>query len=531
MPLIGGSVNEKTDYILARNKILPIFRQKIYERLELYPFEHQAAWQLLTDGKILTSEIAAENDPSSIIIRLEDKTLQRRKIIARPDGIARFVSDLGSFKIGKSLGSAIWMSSFAIVPTARVVLVGLEYDTCAPEFEYLSEILLSARGFNLKPTTYQNRPRDGKMWIDLDNGVRYEARSWERKESLKGKEVDAYVYAEAYQLPGLECLTSVKQNLDARRGFAVFPTTPDKPWVVTLHQLGHDPSEPDWDCICGIPRSANPFTYDPDAEKRDQKIMTRERYGIHYRGQIGEFVGSVFGYQQGQRRFTTISHPFLWKDPFGGETRENCVIPSNWEVVGATDSGTFYSTLIVAFDPEGNAYVLDEFTNYRYTAMQIEIDDKTSIPSWARRVRQGLARWKCPSTLLTDRQNQMKQELRRYGLHLRSIKDTRETRVEIAREYFQHGRIFFAPWLEILPVEIEKAAWPDDFDRNRVERRRRDDHTLDCLEHILSQRPQGDAVREKGQFRRRFIDEQLALIRQGRSRRPFEEKTDPHGLI
>src|SRR3990167_11379644 len=95
----------------------------------------------------------------------------------------------------------------------------------------------------LKADSLQNRPRDGKMWMDLANGCRFEARSWERKDTLKGKEIDLYLYCEAYQLPGLECFTDFSQNLRARDGYAVFATTPDRPWVKELHDRSHSGEE------------------------------------------------------------------------------------------------------------------------------------------------------------------------------------------------------------------------------------------------------------------------------------------------
>jgi len=340
---------------------------------------------------------------------------------------------------------------------------------------------------------------------------------------MKGKERDAYIFSEAYMLPGLEVLTSNKQNLDARRGYAIFPTTPDRPWIVEVHKLGHDPTEPDWECFCGVPRSVNPYTYDPDAAQRDRRTMTKEKYQIHYGGMIGEYVGSVFGYQKGQNVFTTATHPHLWKNPELPATISNLKIPPTWEVLGATDSGTFYTALLVGFDEYGQAFVLEELANYRYIVGELEILDDVTIPTWARRVVGATRRYHASKYLWTDRQNQMKRELRRYGLFLRSVRDNRETRTEITREYFRKKRIFLAPWLQNLPIELEQAQWPEGFDRNRVERRRRNDHGLDCLEHILLQRPVGYRPEHRLQYRR-FIDDELGRMRKNRP------QGDPHGL-
>ena len=430
-------------------------------------------------------------DPEGDLVRLPDGSAQRFMVAPRPEGRARFVADLGAFKVGKSFGSGLWASGFACLPNRRISLVGLEYDICEPEFSYIIENLLSERGMGMKAKHVTNRPRSGDMFLELENGTRYEARSWERKDSLKGKEIDAYVYCEAYQLPGMECFTGFSQNLRARRGFAVFPTTPDRPWVKTLHELGHG-ADPEFACVCSVGAEANPFTYDAKAKERDRSLMTREKYAIHYEGKLGDFVGRVFNYQRGERAFSAGSHPELFD---GGDRRENLRIPDGWEVVGGADTGTFYSAGLVAFSPEGDAFVLEEFPNYRYVAGAAERDESLTIPEWAGRVVAATALVGGNSAYWADANSQFKRELVNYGISLLPNKHTRETRTEVAREYFQHHRIYLAPWLEVLPFELENASWPEETTAaGRFERVKDRDHTLDWLEHILSRRPLGPGV-------------------------------------
>jgi hypothetical protein len=391
------------------------------------------------------------------------------------------------------MGAGLWATGFAAVPDARVQLVGLEYDICAPEFDYICEALLSANGLGLKAASLQNRPRDGKMWLDLENGARYEARSWERKDSLKGKEIDAYIYCEAYQLPGIECFTSFSQNLRARRGYAVFATTPDRPWVKLLHELGHG-SDPEWHCTCGIDAAVNPHTYDAKARERDRSLMTREKYAIHYGGQLGDFVGRVFQYQRGQVQFTADTHPLLFR---GGRERAHLHIPDGWEIVHGADTGTYYTALTVAFSPTGEAFVLDEYPNYRYVAGSPERDEAITIPQWARGVSANLV-GKRPN-FWADPNSQFKAELRNYGLNLMPARVPVEARTEITREYFQNGRIWLAPWLQILPFELENAQWPEEASSTGKFQRVKDrDHTLDCLEHVLARRPSGKITAPSG---------------------------------
>jgi hypothetical protein len=357
---------------------------------------------------------------------------------------------------------------------------------CEPEFNYLVEFLLDR--LELPKKSLVNRPRQGDMFLELTNGARFEAKSWERKESLKGKENDAYIYCEAYQLPGIECFTSFSQNLRARRGYAYFATTPDRPWIKQLHELGHG-ADPEWHCTCSVGAEANPYTFDAVAKVRDEKLMTREKFAIHYGGQLGDFVGRVFPFARGQRVFTAQTHPALFR---GGDQRDNLYIPDGWIIENGVDTGTHYGAVSVAFSPEGEAFVIDEFPNYRYVAGDIERDESISIPRWASGVRRRIESLGGRANFWADPNSQFKSELRHYGVALMPASHPVEARTEIAREYFEHGRIWFAPWVVELPFEIENAAWPEEASLTGKFARVKDrDHLLDCLEHVLARRPYG----------------------------------------
>ena len=468
----------------TRDAIISAFRERVCLRMGVAPFLHQRQVWAASDGLELTGELTDDPSEGLAVCIDRDSPFVYAKYQPREGGRARFLSDLGAFKIGKSYGAALWASGFAAVPGSKVSLVGLEYDICEPEFSYIVEFLLSQRGMGLKADSLQNRPRDGKMWLDLSNGSRYEARSWERKDTLKGKENDAYIYCEAYQLPGIECFTGFSQNLRARRGYAYFATTPDRPWIKMLHELGHG-ADPEWHCTCSVAADVNPWTFDPVAKVRDKKLMTSEKYEIHYNGQMGDFVGRVFNYSRGQKMFTEASHPHLFRDG-------HLVVPSNWEIVGAADTGTFYTALLVAFDPNGDAFVLQEFPNYRYMAGAPERDEQLTVPSWSRHVVHESLRLGGRSSFWADMNSQFKGELRNYGMTLLPAKVPVEARTEITREYFEHNHVYLAPWLDILPFELENASWPEEASMSGKFARVKDrDHTLDCLEHILARRPFG----------------------------------------
>jgi hypothetical protein len=470
--------------VATRDEIISLFREQVCTRMEVAPFLHQRQVWAASDGYELTG---LENE-HGLSVRLESGDVIRAGYQRRGAGRARFLADLGAFKIGKSYGAALWASGFAAVPGAVVNLVGLEYDICEPEFTYLAEFLLSSTGMGLKADSFQNRPRDGKMYMDLPNGAKFVARSWERKDSLKGKEIDAYIYCEAYQLPGIECFTSFSQNLRARRGYAYFATTPDRPWIKLLHELGHG-ADPEWHCTCSIPADANPYTFDATSKTRDKKLMTTEKFLIHYEGQMGDFVGRVFNYSKGQRTFDASTHPELFR---GGTGREHLHIPEGWEIVNGADTGSYYTAVTIAFDPQGTAYILDEFPNYRYVAGSPERDESLSIPRWARAVVNRVTALRGRPNFWADANSQFKGELRNYGINLMPDRAGKETRTEIAREYFEHNRILLAPWLDVLPFEIENAAWPEEASMSgKFERVKDRDHSLDCVEHILGKRPFG----------------------------------------
>ena len=484
-----------------RDQLITAFRYKLAEQYGVVPFPHQAAWWAASDGAVLLDVEVEEGQGMGV--RVGPDEVRYRALAPREGGRARVIADLGAFKIGKSFSSALWVAAFACVPNARVQLVGLEYDICAPEFEYLLEFLCSDRGMGIKPESVQNRPRDGRMWLEFENGARFEAKSWERKDTMKGKEIDCYLYCEAYMLPGLECYTSFSQNLRARNGYAVFATTPDRPWVNDIHNAAHSglPEFRAWHCTCSVHSSQNPFTFDKGAMERDKSLMTREKFAIHYEGKLGDFVGRVYGYQRGERTFSPLTHPYLF------DAQGKFVKPDGWEVVGGVDTGTYTSAVIVVFSPEGEAFVVHEQPNYSYVASVPERDETLTIPTWARELELKMAELGGRNFYWADPNSQFKRELVNYGIHLEGNKMPLEARTEIAREYFQNGRIWLAQGLKILPFELENACWPESVTAaGKFQRVKDRDHTLDPLEHILSRRPKGRWIQE-GAGTGRWIDD------------------------
>lgn len=202
-------------------------------------------------------------------------------------------------------------------------------------------------------------------------------------------------------------------------------------------------------------------------------------------------------------------------------------LPPGWKFYMAADTGTYMSAVFIAFPPDSmDAFVLEEFPNYRYVGGEIELLGY-SIPEWARDVVECWRRYVPGKTKLKglcDENSQFKHELRNYDIHLRGNPIKLETRVEISREYFQNQRIHLAPWLAVLPYELEHAVWPDDTNSaGRFERLKEQDHSLDGVEHILSQRPRNKAITKQKQesFTERFLRENRWADRLG-------PRNDPH---
>lgn len=326
------------DPFLRRNAIIAAFRRKVYAHHDIIWYPHQAEWQLASEGftlqpcaptdPILTTYVLIPDDQLAVgetvvaTKRINDQpcSIVTRAVAPRLGGVAHHLIDLAGYKGGKSYGGALWLSGFAAIP-GKINIVGLEYSTSEPEFEYLTTFLLSES--NGRPPIFKratkllNDRRQGRMLLELPTGASFEVKSWERKEALKGKKILCYYYAEAYQLPGFECYTTVAQNLRELRGFACFTTTPDKPWVGALHDLGHG-HDPDWHCTCEVDSRCNPYTFDQRARDRDDPekngIMTRERFAIAWEGKLGHFVGRVYDVNRSARTFSPLTFPEMWSE-------------------------------------------------------------------------------------------------------------------------------------------------------------------------------------------------------------------------
>jgi hypothetical protein len=205
------------------------------------------------------------------------------------------------------------------------------------------------------------------------------------------------------------------------------------------------------------------------------------------------------------------------------------ILPDGWPLLCAVDTGAYMSALLVTVAPDPpTAFALYECPNYRYVGGEIELlglsnaDWAQTVVSAYNHLRKKTGRVHC----WVDMNSQFKAELSRYGLVLRGNPKKLELRVEITRQYVNvssPSAFYLAPWLSILPYEMEHARWPDDTtSAGKYERIKRHDHTLDCLEHILSRHPRGKMIHSRRH--ESFLDQYL---REHKRDSPFQP-ADPH---
>ena len=302
-----------------RHRAAADFRRKVWEKYEITPFAHQADWILAGEGYALTDQIADDGQLSEFVM-LPDRTVERRLIVPRGGGAAHVLTDLAGFKAGKSFSLAMWACGYAGVPNSDIDFIGLEYDTSEPEFNYLTEFLLSERGMNLKAASFRNNKRDGSIWITLDNATHFQVKSYRasrKSETMKGKTRDCYILTEAYQLPGMHVFTRVMQNLRQRDGHVTIATTPDRAWVRELHQKAHG-RDPYWHCVCDVDAACNPEAFDQAARDRDDPdkggLMTRERFDIAWRGKVERHIGAVYDYAKDAQMVSPLNFPSMWNE-------------------------------------------------------------------------------------------------------------------------------------------------------------------------------------------------------------------------
>lgn len=170
-------------------------------------------------------------------------------------------------------------------------------------------------------------------------------------------------------------------------------------------------------------------------------------------------------------------------------------IPKAWEIVAGADTGTYMGGVIGAISPSYDLFILEEFPNYHYTGDgTIELLGLT-VSEWMYTFAERLKYWTGRQKVWAwaDENTTFKTEVG-HGFRFRPNKKKLELRTEITREYVRNGRLWLAPWLDVLPYELEEAKFPEHeaYGSGTFKRLKTKDHILDGVEHIASSRPHPD---------------------------------------
>lgn len=516
-------------YHRARDRVAFNFLCMSLTRLEQIPFRHQAEFYLALNGQRLGQEEYSPSDfkldsdlpivaklPEGDFFLIQQPVMSPRtydrfgeevtedfpthhedgspeieyryvRMVDLPK-VPSLIGITAAYKAGKSDVEGKAAAAFGAVGGARVDIIATEYSVGEPEFDYLTDLLLSEDGWGLKTEgKLVRRPKDGRMYFTLaELGSHFECRSWDRVDALKGKERDLYVWGEFYQfIEGLEAVRSLAQNLSARKGKNLIATTPDRPTVDDLIRAGQRDDGPfqRWRVIADIHRKQNPYTFDFDEFLTDLRTRTKEKFTISWEGASGQWVGSCFDFRAGTRQFDTETHPELWRDPDGEVSMDNLRVPEHYKRICGVDTGTRRGSCSMVVSPEGEIFVVSEACNYRYAGGQIEQLPEITIPVFCDRITRVHRHLGGSWTYLCDPNSQFRRDFEDWFWMEKGTRDP-ELRTDKLREFFQHDKIFFAPWLNIIPYECEVAHFPSsESSTGKYRRVKINDHCLDGLEH------------------------------------------------
>ena len=174
-------------------------------------------------------------------------------------------------------------------------------------------------------------------------------------------------------------------------------------------------------------------------------------------------------------------------------TRDHLLLPHDTTFKMGAFVGRFSSAVIIALIPDHPVFVCEEIPNYHYVGDgEIELAGMTTV-EWGEAV---VRMWRhyagrdarCHAWV--DPDTEFGAEMTRCKLHLRkNLYHGPELRTEVLREYFHENKIFFMPWVKILPYEIARAQWPSEESSAFHVRMTGSDYSLSALEQVISRRP------------------------------------------
>ncbi|NDD40958.1 MAG: hypothetical protein EB082_21520, partial [Verrucomicrobia bacterium] len=174
-------------------------------------------------------------------------------------------------------------------------------------------------------------------------------------------------------------------------------------------------------------------------------------------------------------------------------TRDLLRLPAHTEYQLGASVGRFSSAAILALLPGYPVLVVEEIPNYHYVGDgEIELSGLTTV-EWGElvvRTWRSYAGKDSRCSAWVDPDTEFSKEMQRCKMRLkRNIGHGAELRTEVTREYFHDNKIFLAPWLTVLPNEIQRARWPPEESSAYKVRATGQDYTLSALEQVISRRP------------------------------------------
>lgn len=213
---------------------------------------------------------------------------------------ARFRVPVCGRRFGKSTMAARDCLPQLLLPKQRGWIIGPTYDLAEKEFRVIWDDLIIGQGFGRdKRVKKAYNKRSGEMYIELPWQTRVECRSADHPENLVGEALDFAILSEAAKHKEDTWNRFVQPSLSDKRGWAVFPTTPEGfNWLYKLWLLGKNPDFPQYEGWC-FPSWENRVVYPGGREDPEILLLERTLSEVFFAQEIGadfrSFVGKIYG--------------------------------------------------------------------------------------------------------------------------------------------------------------------------------------------------------------------------------------------
>jgi hypothetical protein len=179
-------------------------------------------------------------------------------------------------------------------------IVGPTYDLGEKEFRVVwDDLVVKAKLGRDRRLKKAYNKRSGEMYIEFPWQTRVEVRSATHPDSLVGEGLDGAIMSEAAKHKKETWERFIRPALSDRRGWAVFPTTPEgHNWYYDLYMMGLNPNIPAYQSW-RFPSWENPVIY--PGGRTDEEILlleqttTKEWFDQEIGADFSSFVGKIYG--------------------------------------------------------------------------------------------------------------------------------------------------------------------------------------------------------------------------------------------